>query len=369
MTQPHGERPEWAPKDGGDGFASFVSKSRGGESASVTRKITRKKLTVDEYVEGIQQGSRTILARAITVIESNSAKHIDLGQEILQAILPKTGNSIRIGITGVPGAGKSTFIEALGQHLTAKGHKVAVLAVDPTSSVSGGSILGDKTRMEKLVRDDNAFIRPSPSGGTLGGIARKTRETTLLCEAAGYDVMLIETVGVGQSEGAVRNMTDFFLLLQIPGAGDELQGMKRGVMELADLFLINKAEEPNRQKAHIARGEIARVIPFLSPATEGWTPEARLCSALTGEGIAEAWEIVQKFREETQRSGVFKERRQQQNLTWMESLVTEALEKELKSHPKVQELRPALREQVARGETPPLAAAQQLLNAFLGREP
>jgi LAO/AO transport system kinase len=271
----------------------------------------RRSLTLDDYVKGISAGDRMILSRAITLVESNAPAHFEMAQLVMREVLHKTGNSVRVGITGVPGAGKSTFIESLGCDLCKKGHNVAVLAVDPSSSVSRGSILGDKTRMENLAKQPNAFIRPSPSGGTLGGLTRKSRETLLLCEAAGYDVILVETVGVGQSETTVRSMVDFFLLIVITGAGDELQGMKKGVMELADAVLVNKADGGNELKAQGTRVEYDRILHYLRPATEGWVTHAHTCSSTTGKGINEIWGVIMKFMETVKESGIFAERRKQ----------------------------------------------------------
>jgi LAO/AO transport system kinase len=262
---------------------------------------------------------------AITLVESAAPKHRAAAQQLMQRILPYTGGAMRVGMTGVPGAGKSTFIEALGMSLCDQGKKVAVLAVDPSSSINGGSILGDKTRMEDLSRHENAFIRPSPSGKSLGGVAARTREALLLCEAAGYDVILVETVGVGQSETAVRTMTDFFLLLQIAGAGDELQGIKKGVIELADAIVVNKADGDNKLKADIARVEYSRVMHFLHPFTPGWKPKALSCSALEGDGIEKVWALVEQFREELTESGIFERRRQEQNVDWFNSLLQQAV--------------------------------------------
>ena len=265
------------------------------------------------------------LSRAITLIESNSPKHFQKAQRVLQRLLPRTGKALRIGFTGVPGAGKSTMIESFGNMLCDMGHRVAVLAVDPTSSVTKGSILGDKTRMGTLSRRPEAFIRPSPAGGTLGGVARKSRETMLMCEAAGYDVIIIETVGVGQSETTVRSMVDFFLLVVLTGAGDDLQGIKKGIMELADAIVINKADGDNLIKAKITRGEYERMIEYIRPATEGWPTHAYLASALEKTGLKELWEVIQIFHKRTTESGVFKRRRDSQLLDWMHSMIDEHL--------------------------------------------
>jgi LAO/AO transport system kinase len=310
------------------------------------------------------EGDRVILARAITLVESNAPAHAEVAQHVLTAILPYTGKSIRIGITGVPGAGKSTFIEALGVYLSAAGHRIAVLAVDPSSSVSKGSVLGDKTRMESLSRDPRCFIRPSPTGGTLGGVARKTRETMLLCEAAGFDTLIVETVGVGQSEVTVRSMVDFFLLLLITGAGDELQGLKKGVMELADAVLINKSDGENRLRAEALRIDYARALHFLPPATQGWTTRVATCSALTGEGIPEVWEMITQFRAATQDSGVFEKRRKTQLLDWVHGMVEERLRVTFLKHARVRELLPSIEQDVLQGKKTATVAVQELLQAF-----
>ncbi len=260
-----------------------------------THSPKRKEINIQKYITGILAGDRVMLARAITLIESNAPHHFTAAQSLLRELLPHTGNAVRIGITGVPGAGKSTLIEILGGMLCAQGHKVAVLAVDPTSSLTGGSILGDKTRMEQLSREPNAFIRPSPTGGMLGGVARKTRESILLCEAAGFNVVIVETVGTGQSEISVRSMVDFFLLVLVPGAGDELQGIKKGVVEIADAILINKADGENKIPAEAARVEYNRALHYLAPSADGWTTRAYTGSALTGEGIANIWAVIQRF--------------------------------------------------------------------------
>lgn len=285
----------------------------------------KQPLDIQTLVEGVLTGNRAKLAQAITLVESRAAKHKTLARELMQKILPHSGDAIRVGLTGTPGAGKSTFIEALGLYLCGLGKKVAVLAVDPSSSISGGSILGDKTRMEELCRETNAFIRPSPSSNSLGGVAARTREALLLCEAAGYDVILVETVGVGQSETAVRTMTDFFLLLQIAGGGDELQGIKKGVIELADAIVVNKADGDNKLRARQARVEFARVMQVLHPFTPGWKPQALTCSALENEGIEEIWQMVLQFQEELSGSGIFAQRRRQQNIDWFRSLLHQSV--------------------------------------------
>lgn len=280
---------------------------------------------IDSLVAGILAGDRALLARAITLVESRAARHAPYARQLMKRILPYTGGAMRIGITGVPGAGKSTMIEALGMFLCQLGKKVAVLAVDPSSSVHGGSILGDKTRMEELCREENAFIRPSPSGSSLGGVAARTREALLLCEAANYDVIIVETVGVGQSETEVRTMTDFFLLLQIAGAGDELQGIKKGVIELADAIVVNKADGENKVRARQAKVEYARVLHFLHPFTPGWTPQALACSAIEGSGIDQVWKLICEFKDEMTTSGVFERRRCEQNVDWFHSLMLQAV--------------------------------------------
>ncbi len=324
----------------------------------------RRLLSVPEYIDGVLSGDRVLLARAITLIESNASAHQEVAQEVLTGLLDRRCESVRVGITGVPGAGKSTFIEALGTLLTSRGHQVAVTAVDPSSSLTGGSILGDKTRMEKLAADPGAFIRPSPTGGTLGGVARKTRETIMLFEAAGFDVILVETVGVGQSEVQVRSMVDFFLLVLLAGAGDELQGIKKGVVEIADAILVNKADGQGLAAAKRARSEFERVLHYLRPATEGWTTGAFNCSAATGEGVPEMWAVVEKFASLTRKSGMFARRRAGQEQAWVRSLVQEGLEDLFRSHPGVSAQLADLEEKVSLGELPATAAAKMLLEMF-----
>lgn len=324
----------------------------------------RRAVSVPDLVAGVLAGERMRLARAITLVESNRPAHFEQAQHLLKELLPRTGGAIRIGITGVPGAGKSTLIEALGMYLVGQGLRLGVTAVDPSSTVTGGSILGDKTRMERLSADARAFIRPSPSGGALGGVARKTRETMLLFEAAGYDVVLVETVGVGQSEVTVRSMVDFFLLVLAPGAGDELQGIKKGVVELADTVLINKADGPSRTLALASRVEYERALHYLQPATEGWQTPALAASALTGDGLPELWGTVQGFVETTRASGAFARRRQAQERDWMRALVEGALRDRFFTHPRVQVLLPELEGAVMEGRLPAASAAQALLQAY-----
>jgi LAO/AO transport system kinase len=297
-------------------------------------------------------------------VESNAPAHRDLAQKVLQGLLPHAGQAIRVGITGVPGVGKSTFIEALGAWLLDQGHRVAVLAIDPSSALTGGSILGDKTRMEKLGRDPRCFIRPSPTGGTLGGVARKTRETILVCEAAGYDVVLVETVGVGQSEITVRSLVDFFLLLLLPGGGDELQGIKRGIVEIADALLINKADGEGRARAEVTRQEYDRALHYLMPARVDWRPPVATCSALNGEGIPEAWAVIERFREQTQESGTFEEQRREQSLGWLRSLVDEHLRARFYAHPGVARALPDVQRRLAEGSLPATSAVTELIETY-----
>lgn len=286
----------------------------------------------------------------------------------MQRLLPQTGNAKRIGITGTPGVGKSTFIEAFGCHLISLGHSLAVLTIDPTSKRSGGSILGDKTRMENLSREPRAFIRPSPAGDSMGGVARRTRETMLLCEAAGFDLVLVESLGVGQSEVALRSMVDYFLLLLLPGAGDELQGIKRGIIEMADDILVNKADGDNRTRAEQARLEQQASLACLQPATAGWKTQAALCSARTGEGIPQAWQRIEHFFRELEPKGVIARRRRQQAVEWLADSIRDELQRRFELHPAVQARFPALRESLLRGEITAVAAARTLLAAFNGSQ-
>ncbi|WP_243290181.1 methylmalonyl Co-A mutase-associated GTPase MeaB [Bacillus sp. FJAT-47783] len=324
----------------------------------------RKEKSIDELVEGIVKGDRVTLAQAITLIESNSSRHFERAQQLIEALLPYEKQAVRIGITGVPGAGKSTFIDTFGTFLTEQGLKVAVLAVDPSSKVSKGSILGDKTRMERLSRNNLAFIRPSPSGGTLGGVNRKTRETILLCEAAGYDVIIVETVGVGQGEFVVRSMVDFFLLIVLTGAGDELQTMKKGIMELPDLVVVNKADGDNVEKAKKAKEEINMMLHFLKSYTEGWQTKAVTASSLQETGIDHIWSLIQKFVHETKQSGQFTKRRKEQQLEWMHEMIKEHIERQFYEHPEMKELVPQFEREIMNGKRAVSASVLQLVSLF-----
>ena len=321
----------------------------------------RDRLSPDYYTTGILAGDRLTLSRAITLVESRRPDDQGLAQRVLEGVLPKTGNGVRVGITGVPGVGKSTFIEALGSYLTGLGHRLAVLAVDPTSQRSGGSLLGDKTRMETLSMNPSAYIRPSPAGDSLGGVAHRTRETMLLCEAAGFDVILVETVGVGQSETVVHGMVDFFLLLILAGAGDELQGMKRGIMELADALLITKTDGDNINPANRARVEYQNALHLFPPTGTGWFPPVLTGSALTGDGVAELWQTVRNHQTLTERNGYRAGRRQEQQLTWFRSLLRQQLEGRFYGQPGVRERLAAIEAQVRAGTLLPGPAVQTLL--------
>lgn len=313
------------------------------------------------YVDGIRQQDRRILAKAITVIESTRPDHRTLAQAVMDRILPHTGGAVRLGITGVPGVGKSTFIESFGMMLVENGHRVAVLAVDPSSTRSGGSIMADKTRMERLAIEPRAFIRPSPSGGTLGGVARKTREILLLCEAAGFDVIIVETVGVGQSETTVASMVDFFLVLMLAGAGDELQGIKKGVLELADAIAINKADGDNIANARKARKLYENALHLLTPASSRWTPPVVTCSAVTTDGIGDIWQAVLTCRAALDKSGELQAKRKKQALDWMWSMVEEELKYRFYSAPAVKACLPGIVRAVEKGTMAPTIGASQLL--------
>jgi LAO/AO transport system kinase len=313
------------------------------------------------YVQGVLNRDRRIISKTITLIESSLAGHQEAARAVVDALLPHTGKAIRLGITGVPGVGKSTFIERLGVNLLESGKRVAVLAVDPSSSRSGGSVMADKTRMEKLCTDQRAFIRPSPSGGTLGGVARKTRETMLVCEAAGFDVIIVETVGVGQSEAAVASMVDFFLLLMLSGAGDELQGLKRGVLELADAVAITKADGDNTQKARKAAKIYETVLHLFQPSSSTWRPPVLTCSALEMSGIKEIWQTVLDHRRKLSAVGELEDKRRKQALDWMWSLVEEGLKERFYQHPEIQKHLPGMIRAVESGETSATLAAEKLI--------
>ena len=318
----------------------------------------------NELLAGILSGNITALSRAITLVESTNIAHLEKATEIINACLPHAGQSVRIGITGVPGVGKSTFIEAFGKYLTGLGKKVAVLAVDPSSTISHGSILGDKTRMEELVKDKNAFIRPSASGANLGGVARKTREAITLCEASGFDTIIIETVGVGQSETAVHSMVDFFLLLKISGGGDELQGIKRGIMEMADAIVINKADGDNINKAKLARAEFNRALHLFPMKKSGWMPTTSTCSAITLDGISGVWETILKFLELTKGNNYFSEKRKEQNQYWMLETINEQLKSNFYNHPEIIKQLEENKKAVQNDEISPFAAAMILLKKY-----
>jgi LAO/AO transport system kinase len=322
---------------------------------------------VAAYRDGVRAGDRRSIAKAITLIESRRADHAALGQTLLDELVPYTGVAVRLGVTGTPGVGKSTFIEALGLQLIASGKRVAVLAVDPSSPRTGGSILGDKTRMERLAQDPAAFIRPSPSGGALGGVAHRTRETMLVLEAAGFDVVIVETVGVGQSEFTVASMVDFFAVLLQPGAGDELQGMKKGVLELADALVVNKADGEQREAARRARIAYQHALALLRPTSAHWRPPVLLASALGGEGIAEFWQQVVTHRTALEAAGELDARRAEQAKAWLWSLVEESLQRSFRSQPAVARAIPRLEAEVAARKTTPGAAARALLDAFRDR--
>lgn len=321
-------------------------------------------LSTNEITEGILKGDRAILSRAITIVESTLEEDHALAADILDACIPKSGNSIRIGITGVPGVGKSTFIEAFGKQLTGQGKKVAVLAIDPSSQQSGGSILGDKTRMEELSRNENAYIRPSPAGKVPGGVAATTRETILLCEAAGFDTILVETVGVGQAETVVHSMVDFFLLLLLAGAGDELQGIKRGVMELADLIVINKADGDNKEKAQQARAQYQSAVQLFPARASGWVTKVETCSALNSTGIEKIWEMVKQYRQLMEEKGLFEARRQQQASFWLKERIEAELKHRFYADPVIQQAFRKIEPLVQAGKLSPYAASRQLLELF-----
>ena len=323
-----------------------------------------KHLTETDYVEGVISQDRSILARAITLVESIHVDHRVLADSVLTKLLSHAGRACRVGITGVPGVGKSTFIETLGKQLTSTGARVAVLAVDPTSSRTGGSILGDKTRMQELARDPSAFIRPSPTSGTLGGVARATRESMILCEAAGYDIILVETVGVGQSETTVAEMVDFFLALMLPGAGDELQGIKKGLLEIADMIVVNKADGSTKNAAERAASEYRTALHILKPVSPTWMPPAHTCSAISGDGLADIWKDIENHRELLKISGEFDQKRKQQRVRWMWSMIQDRLLLEIKKNESLQNIARALEVQVMEDQITPGLAASKVVAAI-----
>ena len=335
-------------------------------ATAMAKIVTQRKiqLSAQELIDGILSKDKVALSRSITLVESTNTEHLAKANAIIQACLPHANKSVRIGITGVPGVGKSTFIEAFGTYLTSIGKKVAVLAVDPSSTISHGSILGDKTRMEELVKDKNAYIRPSASGETLGGVTRKTREAIILCEAAGFDTIIIETVGVGQSETAVHSMVDFFLLLKISGAGDELQGIKRGIMEMADAIVINKADGDNINKANLAKTEFNRALHMFPAKKSGWTPTVATCSAITKDGIANVWETISNYLDLVKSNHYFEEKRKEQNQYWMMETINEQLKNNFYNHPEIAALLEKNKKAVANDEISPFAAAMVLLEKY-----
>ncbi len=359
--------PEWTDNGDEDIFATVVKHGvdNTGKEPFGRRPERKGEPSVDDFLDGIRKNNKTLLAKAITLVESNSAPRYMKGREILKRIKPSRGRSLRLGITGPPGAGKSTIIEEIGLELLSDGHKVAILAVDPSSTLTGGSILGDKTRMERLSREEHCFIRPSPSGGTLGGVTRKSRETMMLCEASGFDVILIETVGVGQSEITVRSMVDFFVLILNPGSGDELQGIKRGVMELADLIVINKADGGNIKRAEMTRGEYSRAVHYLLPSTEGWVREVVTASAAQSKGIRKIVEIVEEFRDQTEKSGIFENRRRDQAFSWTISLIEDFLKDSFYSNKIIRERLGEIRKKIINGDMLPTDGAEELIRLYL----
>ncbi len=336
------------------------------DNHSVKRFLEKKRklLPVEEYVNGILNGNVALLSKAVTLVESSRPEHQEIAQQVILGCLPYSGNSIRIGITGVPGVGKSTFIEALGTYITGQGGKLAVLAVDPSSERSKGSILGDKTRMENLSVEKNAYIRPSPSAGSLGGVARKTRETIILCEAAGFNHIFIETVGVGQSETAVHSMTDFFLLLMLAGAGDELQGIKRGIMEMADLIAINKAEGSNLDKARMAKRQYQNALHLFPKKESEWEPQVLTCSALANTGIDDIWQKVEDFRKLTTENSYFVRKRKEQASYWMHETIEDHIKRSFYFNPHIKKLIKEYEQKVFNSELSSFAAAGELLHIF-----
>ena len=368
------KRPEWVPENADKNF--FTTSVMPGinlrkddvvdDTISTAPRPKRRQLSLQDYKDGVLSGNKTIIARAITLIESNSEAHFDMAQQLIAELLPYSGKAYRIGITGVPGAGKSSFIETFGSMLCDEfNKKVAVLAVDPSSPITGGSILGDKTRMENLSRNANAFIRPSPSGGMLGGVARKSRETMVVCEAAGYDVILVETVGVGQSEVTVRSMTDFFLLVQLAAQGDELQGIKKGVIELADGILVNKCDGNMVERSMLKKAELSGVLHFLNSPTPDWRPFCEVCSAHTGMGVREAWKLLDGFREKLTASGYIQKRRGEQKIEWFQSLLEQEVLRKFYNQSGMESMMEHYKKLIANSE---ITAATAVKNLMLASE-
>lgn len=366
------KRPEWVPENADKNF--FTTSVMPGinlrkddvvdDTISTAPRPKRRQLSLQDYKDGVLSGNKTIIARAITLIESNSEAHFDLAQQLIAELLPYSGKAYRIGITGVPGAGKSSFIETFGSLLCDEfGKKVAVLAVDPSSPITGGSILGDKTRMENLSRNENAFIRPSPSGGMLGGVARKSRETMVICEAAGYDVILVETVGVGQSEVTVRSMTDFFLLVQLAAQGDELQGIKKGVIELADGILVNKCDGNMVERSMLKKAELSGVLHFLNSPTPDWKPFCEVCSAHTGMGVREAWKLLDGFREKLTATGYIQKRRGEQKIEWFQSLLEQEILRKFYNQNGMESMMEHYKKLIANSEITAASAVKNLMSA------
>jgi LAO/AO transport system kinase len=348
---------------------SALKENNGVSQSEITNNNSISKLkgkresqpSANNLINGILKGNITALSRAITLVESKNIKHLEKANEIINACLPKANQSIRIGVTGVPGVGKSTFIEAFGKHLTGLGKKVAVLAIDPSSTITKGSILGDKTRMEDLVKDKNAFIRPSASGDTLGGVTRKTRETIILCEAAGFDTIIIETVGVGQSETAVHSMVDFFLLLKLAGAGDELQGIKRGIIEMADAIVINKADGDNIKPAKLAQVEFNRALHLYPEKNSKWQPKVSICSALQNEGITDVWNMILEYQTLTKKNSFFETKRNEQNKFWLLQTIEEQLKSDFFKRPEIKKELINQLDLIEKNKTTPFIAAETLL--------
>lgn len=357
-----GERREGSALSVSEGVSQPDSINR--DAVDRLKNSKKKPYSIKQLIKGIRAGDISMLSQSITLVESALPKHQKDAQELIAACLPYSGSAFRLGITGVPGAGKSTFIESLGQHLIDQGNRLAVLAIDPSSERSKGSILGDKTRMEELAGRTEAYIRPSPSGGTLGGVARKTRETIILCEAAGFDTIFVETVGVGQSETVVHSMVDFFLLLMLAGAGDELQGIKRGIMEMADAIVINKADGNNIQRARRAQAEFANALHLFPPSDSGWTPLVKSCSALYKSGIDEIWEMVGKYRSLVDENGYLTQRRQEQSKYWMYETIREGIFNQVFQDPKMQKELTRYETEIIQGRMTSFMAASSILNKY-----